>query len=167
MQHSKHVLQHNLKQRTFRDDPELPLTSVLHASMEEMSARTKLFLSQRLTRNTSTSHRMFRLHILVKECSIFRAPILARFSVFMRISYKVSEVVLLWWSKGGQVVEEKHKSAVLRHNWRRWPRWANCYPVVKRFLVVVGTTSGHCYFSFSTSFALVCVSCIELREFNF
>ena len=95
--------------------PELPLTSVLHASMEEMSARTKLFLSQGLYQEYLNQP----WDILLKECSIFSALILARFPVSLRIGYKVTEVVLLWWSKGGQVVEEKHKSAVLRHNCRR------------------------------------------------
>ena len=47
--------------------PELPLTSVLHASMEEMSARTKLFLSQRFFQeyllHPSSSRSMFRLQL--------------------------------------------------------------------------------------------------------
>ena len=47
--------------------PELPLTSVLHASMEEMSARTELFLSQRFFQeyllHPSSSQGVFRLQL--------------------------------------------------------------------------------------------------------
>ena len=58
--------------------PELPLTSVLHASMEEMSARTELFLSQRFFQeyllHPSSSQGVFRLQlcdILKQETDLY------------------------------------------------------------------------------------------------
>ena len=121
--------------------PELPLTSVLHASMEEMSARTELFLSQRFFQeyllHPSSSQGVFCLQL----CDIFwKRTAVSSGNWSLHDFMSPWETAAKWKQVTGwqKVVEEKPKSAastiaVVSQVGRTVTRWSKYFLVLVRY----------------------------------